>query len=190
MKTTTSSYLTADETQRQVNVAFEARLPEIERSINRMVGYDDDLKQEALLGVCGALKIDPEAPRNYLLNNARWGMLSSKQKGVSVDSERRKSEGFFVFRFEDDEFQDGLMAEIASCNNSDSVEDQAIYNLDLQKFIDLLTPIELEFVTLKTIADWPEFRIIEKMGIKRLTVYSLRRSIRRKYELSFGVGNM
>jgi hypothetical protein len=175
------------ETQRQLNVAFESRLPEISSSIDRIAGHDCDLKQEALLGVCNALKIDPQAPRNYLLNNARWNLLNSKQRGVSVDSERRKSEGFMLFKFEDYKYQDVLMSEIELRNKRDSVESIALYNICLEKFIDLLTPIELEFVRLKAVVDLAEYKVVEILGIKRLTLHSLRRTLRKKFDLAFGV---
>ena len=180
-------YSTADETRNQVNAVFESRLPEVEGAINKMTKHDDDLKQDALLGVFKLLQIDPEAPKGYMINHARWGMLSSKQRGVSVDSSRRECDEFHVIGFEDYELQDSLMAEIADCNGDQPVEDTAIFNLDLQRFIDKLSPVELEFVQLKTVADWPEYRIIDKMGIKRLTVESLRMSLRKKFDLSFGV---
>ncbi len=180
-------YSTADENRKQVNAVFESRLPEIAGAVNKMAHFDDDLKQEALLGAYRALQIDPEAPKGYLLNNARWGMLHSKQRGVSVDSFRRETDDLHVFKFEDYEFQDSLMAEIANCNGAQSVEDQAIFNVDLQQFIDKLTPIELEFVELKAVVDLAEYVVVEKLKIKRLTLESLKGTLRKKFNLSFGV---
>lgn len=180
-------YPTADESKRQVNAVFEARLPEIAGAVNKMAHFDDDLKQEALLGVFKLLQIDPEAPKGYMINHARWGMLHSKQRGVSVDSNRRETDDLHVFNFEDYEFQDSLMAEIATCNGAQSVEDQAIFNVDLQRFIAKLSPVEREFVELKTVADLAEYHVVERMGIKRLTAQSLKETLRKKFNVSFGL---
>jgi hypothetical protein len=84
------------------------RIPDGGKSLSIPAGfmskelYDDlgpALKQEGLLGAYLALRGQPTATDQYLLNKSRWDMLSSIRKGKSVDNGFYKRKNLRVIRY-------------------------------------------------------------------------------------------
>jgi hypothetical protein len=108
---------------------YSERLAEIEHIIDMESNGDADLKQEGLLGSYQALQIDPHGSKRFLLNKAKWEMVSSLRKGKSVDNGFYKRKNLKIIHYDHLPFEDGIFAEAVSSNGQEPVDEQAIIAL-------------------------------------------------------------
>ena len=118
---------------------YNERLPEIEHIIDMESKGSADLRQEGLLGAYLALQSDPHGSKRFLLNKATWEMVSSWRKGKSVDNGFYKRKNLKIVRYQHLPFEDGVFAESVSSNGKEPVDEQAIFRVDLGRFLEKLS---------------------------------------------------
>jgi DNA-directed RNA polymerase specialized sigma24 family protein len=165
---------------------YEERLPEIEKSIDIKSNGDPDLRQEGLLGAYQALTIDPHGSKGFLLNKATWEMVSSWRKGKSVDNGFYKRKNLKIVRYQHLPFEDGVFAEAVSSNGKEPVDEQAIFRVDLGRFLEKLSHDERLFIQSKAIDGLSDPKIKRKLGVTFNTLKAMKVNIRKQIQSSFG----
>ena len=106
---------------------YNERLNDIEHIINIQSGDDPDLKQEGLIGAYLALRGQPTATDQYLLNKSRWDMVSSIRKGKSVDNGFYKRKNLRVVRYNQLPADDKVFSAFIHEYGHEPVDEKAIY---------------------------------------------------------------
>jgi DNA-directed RNA polymerase specialized sigma24 family protein len=164
---------------------YEERLPEIEKSIDIKSNGDPDLRQEGLLGAYQALQTDPHGSKGFLLNKATWEMVSSARKGKSVDNGFYKRKDLKIIHYDHLPLADGIFAEALSSNGKDPVDEQAIFRIDLGRFLEKLSHNERLFIQSKALDGLSDPKIKRKLGITFETLKAMKVNIRKQIQLSF-----
>jgi len=164
---------------------YEARLPEIEKSIDIKSNGDPDLRQEGLFGAYRALTIDPHGSKGFLLNKAQWEMIESWRKGKSVDNGFYKRKELKLIHFDNLPLADGIFAEAASNNGREPVDEKAIFRVDLGRFLEKLSVNERLFIQAKAVDGLSDVRIQKRLGITFDTLKAMKVNIRKQIQLSF-----
>ena len=164
---------------------YSERLPEIEHIVDIESNGNADLRQEGLLGAYQALQKDPTATNRYLLNKSQWEMVSSIRKGRSVDNGFYKRKNLKVIRYDQLPFEDGIFAEAVSSNGQEPVDDQAIFRIDLGRFLEKLSHNESLFIQAKAMDGLPDPKIKRKLGITSETLKAMKVNIRKQIGMSF-----
>jgi DNA-directed RNA polymerase specialized sigma24 family protein len=164
---------------------YNERLKDIEHIINIQSADDQDLKQEGLLGAYLALRRQPTATDRYLLNKSQWEMVSSIRKGKSVDNGFYKRKNLKIIHYDHLPFEDGIFAEAVSSNGKEPVDDQAIFRIDLDRFLEKLAHNERLFIQAKAIDGLSDVRIQKRLGITFETLKAMKVNIRKQIQLSF-----
>jgi len=128
---------------------FSQRLTDIEHIISIESNGNDDLKQEGLIGAYKALNTDPHANNRFMLKKAKWSMVSFLRKGRSVDNGFYKRKSLKVIRYDQLVFDDGIFAAAVSNVDKDPVDEQAIFHIDLARFLERLSQNERSFIRFK-----------------------------------------
>jgi DNA-directed RNA polymerase specialized sigma24 family protein len=144
-----------------------------------------DLRQEGFLAAYQALQTDPHASKRFLLNKATWEMVSSWRKGKSVDNGFYKRKNLKIIHYEHLPLADGVFAEAVSSNGKEPVDEQAIFRVDLERFLDRLTSNETLYIRYKTMDGLSDVSIKSKMGITFSQLYEIKRNIRTQIEAAF-----
>ena len=164
---------------------YQQRLPEIEKSIDIKSNGNADLRQEGLFGAYQALTIDPYGSKGFLLNKAKWEMIESWRKGKSVDNGFYKRKNLKIIRYQHLPLEDGVFAEAVSSDGKEPVDEQAIFRIDLNRFLEKLSHKESLFIQAKAIDGLSDVRIQKRLGITFDTLKAMKVNIRKQIELSF-----
>jgi DNA-directed RNA polymerase specialized sigma24 family protein len=164
---------------------YNERLPEIENIIDMESKENPDLRQEGLLGAYQALQSDPSASKRFLLNKATWEMVSSLRKGKSVDNGFYKRKNLKIIHYDHLPFEDGILAEAVSSNGKEPVDEQAIFRIDLGRFLEKLSHNERLFIQSKAMDGLSDPKVKRKLGITFETLKAMKVNIRKQIQLSF-----
>jgi DNA-directed RNA polymerase specialized sigma24 family protein len=164
---------------------YNERLNDIEHIISIESNGNDDLKQEGLIGAYKALNTDPHANNRFMLNKAKWSMVSFLRKGRSVDNGFYKRKNLKAIRYDHLLFEDGIFAAAVSNGDKDPVDEQAIFHIDLARFLEKLSQNERSFIRSKTIDGLSDVCIKRRLGITFETLRAMKTNIRKQIRLSF-----
>jgi DNA-directed RNA polymerase specialized sigma24 family protein len=164
---------------------YSERLPEVENIIDMESNGNADLRQEGLLGAYQALQTDPDATKRFLLNKATWEMVSSLRKGKSVDNGFYKRKNLKIVHYDHLPFEDGIFAQAVSSNGQEPVDEQAIFRIDLGRFLEKLSHNERLFIQSKAMDGLSDPNIKRKLGITFETLKAMKVNIRKQIQLSF-----
>ena len=165
---------------------YNQRFNDIENIINIESDGNDDLKQEGLFGAYQTLKIDPQANTRFLVNKAKWGIISSLRKGRSVDNGFYKRKNLKIIHHNQSPCEDGLFAAVIPENGKCPVDEQAIFRIDLERFMEKLTPNERQFIrytVIDGIANNTEIRKTLKIPCKEMAEITW--NVRQQIKLAF-----
>lgn len=166
---------------------YSQKLNEIGHIIRLQADGNSDLRQEGLIGAYQALKTDPHAKNRFLLNKAKWSMVSSLRKGRSVDNGIYKRKNLSIIHYDQWAFDDGILAEAVSGDGVEPVDEQAIFRIDLARFMSKLSGKERKFVKFKVIDGMSDVSIVRKLRITFPRLYEIKRNIRQQIGLSFAM---
>jgi DNA-directed RNA polymerase specialized sigma24 family protein len=164
---------------------YQQRLPEIEKNIDIKSNGNSDLRQEGLFGAYQALRIDPYGSKGFLLNKAKWEMIESWRKGKSVDNGFYKRKNLKIIRYEGLPLADGIFAEAVSSNGKDPVDEQAIFRVDLDRFLEGLSEKERLFIQSKALDGLSDPKIKKKLEVTYETLKAMKANIRKQIHMSF-----
>ena len=164
---------------------YSERLAEIENIIDMESNGNADLRQEGLLGAYQALQIDPHGSKRFLLNKATWEMVSSLRKGKSVDNGFYKRKNLKIIHYDHLPSEDGIFAEVVSSNGKEPVDDQAIFRIDLGRFLEKLSLNERLFIQSKAMDGLSDPNIKRKLGVTFKDLKEMKKNIRRQIQSSF-----
>ena len=164
---------------------YSERLPEIEKIVDMESNGNADLRQEGLLGSYLALQTDSHGSKRFVLNKAKWEMVSSLRKGKSVDNGFYKRKNLKIIHYEHLPLEDGIFAEAVSSNGKEPVDEQAIFRIDLGRFLEKLSHNESLFIQAKAIDGLSDVRIQKRLGVTFETLKAMKVNIRKQIGLSF-----
>ena len=164
---------------------YKQRVQDIEHIIHNQANGNDDLKQEGLIGAYKALSTDPHANNRFMLNKAKWSMVSFLRKGRSVDNGYHKRKKVKVIRYEQLLFDDGIFAAAVSSKGVEPLDEQAIFRIDLARFLEKLSCNERMFIRHKVMDGMPDVRIKRRLGISFETLKAMKMNIRKEIQVSF-----
>lgn len=164
-----------------INKLWEEKTNLLSDSLKRIL-KNDDMFQDAVLGIRNTLLKNPNVPDYYILKSAISSARGARRKGVSVDNGRNRKVEVVHARDFDKEFEKEFSDE------SQSPEILAIDKVSAEQFYSSLKPDETELVLvcLETYKGYytPEAQQKLKIGLKKF--YSKKRKIRRKFINIFG----
>ena len=161
------------------------RLKDIEHIINIESNGNDDLKQEGLIGAYKSLNANPHASNRFMLNKAKWSMVSFLRKGRSVDNGFYKRKNLKVIRYNQLPTDDGIFAAAVSNGDKDPLDEQVIFKIDLQRFLGKLSRNERSFIRYKMIDGLTDVGIKRRLGITYETIRAMKSNIRKQIQTSF-----
>ena len=164
---------------------YNERIQDIQHIIHNQSGGNDDLKQEGLIGAYHALNTDPNATNRFLLNKAKWSMVNFLRKGRSVDNGIYKRKNLKVIRCDQLIFDDGIFAAAVSSKGMEPVDEQAIFRIDLTRFLKRLSRNERMFIRYKVMDGLSDVRIKRILGITFETLKAMKANIRKEIQWSF-----
>ena len=164
---------------------YNERIQDIEKSIDIKSGGDKDLRQEGLIGTYHAMEKDPHANKTFIMNKAKWSMVGSLRRGRSVDNGYHKRKNLKVIRYDQLVFDDGIFAAVASNKGIEPVDEQAIFRIDLTRFLKRLSRNERRFIRFKVMDGLSDVRIKWKLGITFVTMKAMKANIRKEIGMSF-----
>jgi len=164
---------------------YTQKLSDIEHIISIESNGNDDLKQEGLIGAYKALNTDPHANNRFMLNKAKRSMVSFLRKGRSVDNGFYKRKNLKVIRYNQLPSDDGILAAAIFNGDKDPVDEQAIFRIDLARFLEKLSQNERSFIRFKTIDGLSDVCIKRRLGISFETLRTMKTNIRKQIGMSF-----
>ena len=164
---------------------YNQRIQDIEHIIHNQANGDDDLKQEGLIGAYRAIEKDPHANNRFMLNKAKWSMLFFLRKGRSVDNGFHKRKNLKVIRYEQLLSDDGIFAAAVSSKGVEPVDEQAIFRIDLARFLEKLSRNERYYIRFKVMDGLSDVRIKGRLGITFQTLKAMKVNIRKQIGTSF-----
>ena len=170
--------------QHTLHNLYNERIKNIEPIIN-MESNDDDLKQQGFWGAYQALKKDTNATDRFLINKAKWEIISSLRKGRSVDNGFYKRKDLKIVHYNQPHCEDGIFAAVIPENGKYPVDEQAMFRIDLQRFFEKLSEKENLFIKFKVMDGLADVSIKRQLGITFKTLKEMKGNIRRQIELSF-----
>jgi len=172
-----------------LNQVYAERLPEIENTIRAKANGNDDLKQEGLIGAYHALQNNPYGTRSFLLNKAKWQMVSYLRRGRSVDNGFYKRDQLNVFHYDGLPYDDGIFGAAVSNTGKAPVDEQAIFRVDLERFLNRLSRNEYLYVRYKTMDGMSDESIRSLLQVSFPQLYEFKRNIRKQIDLAFKLGS-
>jgi hypothetical protein len=112
-------------------------------------------------------------------------MVSSLRKGRSVDNGFYKRKNLKIIHYDHLPFEDGIFAEAVSGNGKEPVDDQAIFRIDLGRFLKKLSHNERLFIQSKAMDGLSDPNIKRKLGVTFETLKAMKVNIRKQIQLSF-----
>ena len=109
------------------------------------------------------------------------------RKGCSVDNGFYKRKNLKVIHYDQLPFDDGIFAAVLSSNRKESVDEQAIFRIDLQRLFDKLTRNERTYIKLKVMDGLSDVSIKKKLDITFTNIKEMKGNIRRQIQFSFAV---
>jgi len=164
--------------------AYNQRFNDIEHIISNEANGNDDLKQEGLIGAYHAIVKDPQATDRFMLNKAKWSMLSFLRQGRSVDNGFYKRKNLKVIRYNQLPTDDGIFAAVSN-GDKDPLDEQVIFRIDLQRFLGKLSRNEQSFIRYKIIDGLTDVGIKKRLGITYETIRAMKVNIRKQIQTSF-----
>lgn len=164
---------------------YNQRIQDIHHIIHNQSNGNDDLKQEGLIGAYRAMEKDPHANKTFMLNKAKWSMVSFLRKGRSVDNGYHKREKVKVIRYDQLVFDDDIFAAAVSSKGVEPVDEQAIFRIDLTRFLKRLSCNERMFIRYKVMDGLSDVRIKRILGITFETLKAMKVNIRKQIQWSF-----
>jgi DNA-directed RNA polymerase specialized sigma24 family protein len=164
---------------------YNERLKNIEHIINIQSADDLDMKQEGLLAAYLALRSQPTASDRYLLNKSQWEMVDSVRKGKSVDNGFYKRKDLKIIHYDQLPCGEGLFSAVYGEYAQEPVDEQAIFRIDLSRFLEKLSHNERLFIQLKAMEGLSDPKIKRELGVTFTQLYEMKRNIRRQLELAF-----
>ena len=164
---------------------YNQRIQDIEHIIDIQSNGNDDLKQEGLIGAYKALNTDPHANNRFMLNKAKWSMLFFLRKGRSVDNGFYKRKNLKVIRYNQLLSDDGIFAAAVSSKGVEPVDEQAIFRIDLARFLEKLSRNERYYIRFKVMDGLSDVRIKGRLGITFQTLKAMKVNIRKQIGTSF-----
>ena len=165
---------------------YNQRIQDIHHIIHNQSNGNDDLKQEGLIGAYKAIEKYPHANNRFMLNKAKWSIVNFLRKGRSVDNGYHKRKNLKVIRYDQSVFDDGIFAAVASNRGIEPVDEQAIFRIDLTRFLKRLSRKERRFIRYKVLDGLSDVRIKWKLGITFETLKAMKVNIRKEIGMSFG----
>ena len=166
---------------------YNERLNDIEHIINIQSGDDPDMKQDGLLGAYLALREQPTATDQYLLNKSRWDMVSSIRKGKSLDTGFYKRKNLRVIRYNQLPADDTVFSALINEYGQEPVDEQALFHISLQRLFQKLSDHEARYIRHKAMDGMSDVSIKRSMGITFTDLKEMKRNIRRQIESAFAV---
>ena len=159
-----------------------------EERMNRLAPYirsipNDDLAQEARIGIYEALKKDPDANNTYLRRSAGWRIANSLKRGRSVDNGHWKRDQIKIVHH-DQSSADGMFSFIFKNRMVIPLDDLVNDKIGMDRFVTYLTDVERKIVNHK-LDGWPDNRIEAELNISHRQFMKIREEILSKIELSF-----
>ncbi len=160
-----------------------------EQKINSLAPYmrtmpNDDMAQEARIGIYEALKKDPDANNSFLKLQAKWRMGDFLRRGRSVDNGFYKRKNLKIIHYNQFPFGGDDILSNTFDNNRLPLDELVINKICLDNFIGSLTKIEKDFIKSK-LNDWNNNKINKRLKISFTKMKEIRREIRFKIELAF-----
>jgi len=112
-------------------------------------------------------------------------MVSFLRKGRSVDNGFYKRKNLKVIRYNQLPSDDGILAAAIFNGDKDPVDEQAIFRIDLARFLEKLSQNERSFIRFKTIDGLSDVCIKRRLGISFETLRTMKTNIRKQIGMSF-----
>jgi hypothetical protein len=96
-----------------------------------------------------------------------------------------KRKNLKIIHYTQSSFEDGIFAAVIPDNGKYPVDEQAIFRVDLERFMKKLTPIERLFIKFKVMRGLSDVCIKRKLGISFKTLQEMKENIRSQIQLSF-----
>jgi hypothetical protein len=167
-------------THQELNRLYEERMNHLSPYIRTIP--DDDMAQEAKIGIFQALKKDPGANDTYLKQGARWQMINSSRRGKSVDNGWKRGQ-VKILHYATAE-ADGVFSFIFKNRMNIPLDELVIDKITTQGFFDTLTEIERMIVNYK-LDGLPNRKIEFRLNISHSRFKKIRKEIRFKIKLAF-----
>jgi len=168
-------------TYQELNCLCEERINSLAPYIRTMP--NDDMAQEARIGIFKALKKDPHANNTYLKQRAKWQMSYSRRKGRSVDNGFWKRDQVKVFHY-DHSNEDGVFSIIFKNRMRIPLDELVIDKIGMERFYSMLT--ELEKILVKGKLDgWSDKKTETRLKISHRQFKKARQGIHFKINVAF-----
>ena len=112
-------------------------------------------------------------------------MVSFLRKGRSVDNGFYKRKNLKVIRYDQLLFDEGIFAAAVSSKGVEPVDEQAIFRVDLSRFLGKLSLNERYYIRFKVMDGLSDVRIKRILGITFETLNAMKVNIRKQIQLSF-----
>ncbi len=113
-------------------------------------------------------------------------MVSSWRKGKSVDTGFYKRKNLKIIHYDQMPLAEGIFAEAVSSNGQEPVDEQAIFRIDLGRFLEKLSHNERLFIQSKALDGLSDPKIKKKLGITFESLKAMKVNIRKQIQSSFG----
>jgi DNA-directed RNA polymerase specialized sigma24 family protein len=167
-------------THQELNRLYEERMNHLSPYIRTIP--DDDMAQEAKIGIFQALKKDPGANDTYLKQGARWQMINSSRRGKSVDNGWKRGQ-VKILHYDTAE-ADRVFSFIFKNRMNIPLDELVNDKIGMDNFFSRLTRREKDFVARK-LEGWSNKQIMEGLRISYSRLKEMMEDIRFKIELTF-----
>jgi hypothetical protein len=168
-------------THQELNRLCEERINSLAPYIRTMP--DEDMAQEARIGIFKALNKDPHANNTYLKQRAQWQMSSSRRRGRSVDNGFWKRDQITVFPY-DHSNEEGVFSSIFKNRMRIPLDELVIDKIGMERLYAMLTELEKLLVKWK-LDGWSDKKTETRLNISRRQFMKAREAIRFKIGLVF-----
>lgn len=182
--------------QQAFDARFEEKLNTLMPYIRKLSAGNDDLVQEATIGVWESMMNEPETPKvtsdQYYRNKARWNVLRQiNGVGRSVDIPKAYPRKWPISIVHYDAIPDNSDAELSQAILADRrrvpLDDWVISKLDFERFIATLTSTEAGYVRYKILEELPDTEAADRMDWSLDKLKYMKKKLRGKIEVFFSV---
>jgi hypothetical protein len=168
-------------TNQELNRLYEERINHLAPYIRTIP--DDDMAQEARIGIFEALKKEPDANNTYLQRSASWRISNFLKRGRSVDNGFWKRDQIKILSY-DSSSADEIFSFIFKNRMMIPLDDLVLDKIGMDKFFSYLTDVERKIVNHK-LDGWHDNRIEAELKISHRQFMKIRGDILSKIELAF-----